>query len=58
MTENTKQACSVLLLSMQTLHRQQQNKAHMASVRVAESCEQTLRRQQQNKEHMARCESS
>ena len=37
----------------QTLHRQQQNKEHMASVRAAESREQTLHRQQQNKEHMA-----
>ena len=39
--------------SEQTLHRQQQNKEHMASVRAAESSEQTLHRQQQNKEHMA-----
>ena len=39
--------------SQQTLHRQQQNKEHMASMRAAESSEQTLHRQQQNKEHMA-----
>ena len=37
----------------QTLHRQEQNRMHMASVRGSETCEQTLHRQEQNRMHMA-----
>ena len=37
--------------SEQTLHRQQQNKEHMASVRAAETSEQTLQRQQHDREY-------
>ena len=39
--------------SEQTLHRQQQNKEHMASVRAAETSEQTLQRQQHDREYKA-----
>ena len=39
--------------SEQTLHKQQQNKEHMASVRAAESSEQTLQRQQHDREYKA-----
>ena len=39
--------------SEQTLHRQQQNKEHMASVRAAEISEQTLQRQQHDREYKA-----
>ena len=52
--DNLQKACKrAAESSEQTLHRQQQNKEHMASVRAAESSEQTLHRQQQNREHMA-----
>ena len=39
--------------SEQTLHRQQQNKEHMASVRAAETSEHTLQRQQHDREYKA-----
>ena len=39
--------------SEQTLHRQQQSREHMASMRAAETSEQTLHRQQQSREYMA-----
>ena len=43
----------VLQTSEQTLHRQQQNRKHMASMRASETNEQTLHRQQQNRKHIA-----
>ena len=39
--------------SEKTVHRQQQNREHMASTRETENSEQTVHRQQQNREHMA-----